>query len=99
MRQVARGRGWRQAGDQPRRRVSQFGLGDGLDPNNGLSTHERDRTLEDGRVADYERPGEVVQPLIEPAANDYLGTDARDVAHRQADQRTLRWLVHGGSRL
>ena len=61
---------------------------------------ESQGAFEHGRVADHQRPGQIVQPRLEPAPHDHLGTDARDIAHRQADQRAvlrihasrLRWL-------
>ncbi len=32
---------------------------------------------------------------VEPAAGDHLGTDARNIAHRQAQQRVFCWMLHG----
>ena len=63
----------------------------------GVTADESQSAFEHGRVADHQRPGQVVQPRLEPAPGDHLGTDARDVAHRQADQRAIRPLVHAFS--
>ena len=90
LRQITEVRRDGQARNHPRRRVGLFWLRDGLDSNWGLSAAEGNRSFEHGRVADHERPGQVVQPRNEPAPGNHLRTDARHVAHRQCDQWAFR---------
>ena len=91
LRQIAELRGDRQARESAAVKGRPPPAPRGLDLDAGGSAHECQGALEHGHIADHQRPGQIMQSRLEPAANDHLGPDARDVAHRQADQRTSRF--------
>ena len=74
-----------QTGNHVGRGVGVFGFDDRLHSQFPRATHNRDRVLENAWIADDKRPRQNVQPGVGPPFGDHLGTDARDVAHRQTN--------------
>ena len=85
--QAGRGSIDRQTGNHIDRRLGLFGFGDRLDSQFSGAAHDRDRSVENRRVADGERPRQNVQPGVGPASGDHLRADARDIAHCQTNPR------------
>ena len=83
-----------QARNDARRGVGLFGRGHDLDPHRAARQHEIAGPLEYPGSPMTSGRARACSRRISPAFDDHLGTDARDVAHRQADNGGIRLVIH-----